>query len=143
MFTWRAAGITSEKEGITRRGRINHKARLFRAMLMTPPASCGILLRAARESSEWHATRRVVVAVLSSLFSSFFFLRDPRQHTSLTQLQEIKHSSSTFPPRLPGLNNGAGVRRATAVLGRVTRLRCKKEISRLGLFVPLEKYGAN
>lgn len=61
------------KEEARKKGRINHKARLFRAMLMTPPASL--------------ARHQV------SLFSSFFFFFTLKgQHTSLTRLQGIKHS---------------------------------------------------
>lgn len=61
------------KEEARKKGRINHKARLFRAMLMTPPASL--------------ARHQV------SLFSAFFFFFPLKgQHTSLTRLQGIKHS---------------------------------------------------
>lgn len=61
------------KEEARKKGRINHKARLFRAMLMTPPASL--------------ARHQV------SLFSPFFFFFPLKgQHTSLTRLQGIKHS---------------------------------------------------
>lgn len=86
------------RAALTRRGRINHKARLFRAMLMTPTSSSCILCILA-----------------AKLFPPLLFFPSLKgQHTSLTQLRGIKHSC-------PDVQRESGpAMEATTVLGRVT-----------------------
>lgn len=60
--------------------------RLLRVMLMTPPASCAYPSRKTRKFRP--ARHGGIVPLFTGLC--------PVTHTSLTQLQEIKHSPSTF-----------------------------------------------
>lgn len=87
------------KEEARKKGRINHKARLFRAMLMTPPASL--------------ARHQV------SLFSPFFFFFHFKGATHL--LDAIAGNKTLLPGRSTrGTTRERPAMEATTVLGRVT-----------------------